>query len=75
MLWNPCILRGPQCQVRGENEYWLPHPYLLGAQKRAEVLCNACIARSPRRQAQGKNQKWLAHPCILKFPEEGGSAT
>ena len=33
VLRNPCILRGPQHQERGENQKWLPHPYLLGGPK------------------------------------------
>ena len=33
VLRNPCILRGPQRQERGENQKWLPHPYLLGGPK------------------------------------------
>ena len=28
VLHNPCILRGTNCQARGENQKWLPHPCL-----------------------------------------------
>ena len=42
-----------------ENQKWLPDPYLLGAQKTAEVLRNPCILGGPQRQARGENQKWL----------------
>ena len=30
LLCNPCILGDPQHQARGENQKWLPHPYLPG---------------------------------------------
>ena len=33
VLRNPCILGGPQHQAQGENQKWLPHPYLLGGPK------------------------------------------
>ena len=33
LLRNPCILGGPQRQARGDDQKWLPHPYLLGDPK------------------------------------------
>ena len=31
LLCNPCILRGPQCEARGQNQNWWHHPCLLGS--------------------------------------------
>ena len=60
--------RGRKCYVtptssgipnKGEqNHKWLPHPCLLGAQRRAEMLCHPCILGGAQRQARGENQKW-----------------
>ena len=37
LLRNPYILGGPQHQVRGQNQNWLPRPYLLGAPKEGGI--------------------------------------
>ena len=37
LLRNPCILGGPQHHAWGENQKWLPHPYLLGAPKEGGI--------------------------------------
>ena len=61
MLRHPCILRDPQ--QRGaksevvpnkgeENQKWLPHPYLLGAQRRAEMLRRPYILGDPQKGVQ-----------------------
>ena len=37
LLRNPCILGDPQCQARGENQKWLPHPCLLEAPNKGGI--------------------------------------
>ena len=34
---NPCILRDPQHQARGENQKWLPHPSRPGGPKGGRI--------------------------------------
>ena len=37
LLRNPCILGGPQRQVRGQNQKWLPCPCLLGGPEQGGI--------------------------------------
>ena len=75
-LRNPCILAGPQHQVRGTKSELATSPmHSQAAQKRAELLCNPCILGDPQRQARGELRNWLPHPCLLGGPKEGGIAT
>ena len=40
LLCNRCVLRGPQ--TSGQNQKWLPHPYLLGGPKQSKYGSPAC---------------------------------
>ena len=64
--------------IREQNLKWLPHPCLLRAQKRAEMLCHPCIPRDPQHtgtkyetsltpafSGAQKRAEMLHHPCIL----------
>ena len=79
MLHHTCILGDPQRQAReaklavvpnkGEqNQKCLPHPCLLGAQKRAEMLCRPCILGGPRTRVQ----KGPSSDERKKAPQSGG---
>ena len=46
----------PMLSSGGQNQKWLPHPGLLGAQKRVELLCKPCVRVGT--QQRGQNQKW-----------------
>ena len=67
MVRNPCILGGPRCHAQRENPKWLPHPCLLGAQKRAEVQRNPRILEgsdsiSPNRKKKGRKSVVATSP-------------
>ena len=54
MLGHLCIMRRSHNVQRWEhNQKWLPHPCLLGAQKRAEMLRHICIMRGPTTPSAG----------------------
>ena len=55
MLCHPCILGNPQQREAKQNQKWLPHPCLLGA----EVLRHPCILGGPQRQARGSKSSKL----------------
>ena len=58
----------------GQNQKWLPHPYLTGSR---QVSGNATAPLHSRGSPNkgGQNQKWLPHPCLLRGPKEGRNAT
>ena len=56
---SPLHSRGSPTPNAGRKSEGATSPCLLGAQKRAQVLCHPCILGGPQRQAQGQNQKWL----------------
>ena len=68
---TPAISRVPNAKRGEQNQNWLPHPYLLGGQKTAEMLPHPCTLRSPQRQARGaksrpkKRAEMLCNPGIL----------
>ena len=72
---TPTFSGVPNAKGGEQNQKWVPHPCLLGHQKRAEMLLHPCILRDPQCQARGANQKWLPHPCLLRGPREGGNDT
>ena len=85
MLCHPCILGDPHRQARGakseavpnkgeQNQKWLPHPCLLKAQKRAEMLRHPCILGDPQRQTRGAKSEVAASPLPSQDPKEGGNA-
>ena len=58
--------------TRGQNQKKLPHPCLLGGQKRVKLLSNPCVLGDP--QTRGHNQKCLPNPCLLGGPKRGQQA-
>ena len=59
-------------QERGQNQKLLPHPCLLKAQKRVELLRNPCILGGP--QQRGTQPDVATSPCLLGAPTEGATA-
>ena len=74
-LPSPGPKRGRDCYVtppflgspikRGQNQNWLPPPWLLGGPKEGGIAMQLCILGGPQHQAQQRNHKWLPHPCLL----------
>ena len=62
LLWNSCILGGPQ--QRGQHHKWLPHPSLLGGAQEGGIRCNCCILDGPQQRVT-----WQFH--TLVGPREG----
>ena len=72
VLCNPCIL--VSTQQRGQNQKWLPHPYLLEGPKEGGSAMPPLHSRGSPNKG-GQNHKWPPHPCLLRGPKAGGSAT
>ena len=72
MKHHPCNLGDPQTKG-GQNQNWLPHPYLTGGPKEGRnAMLNLHSQGSPSKGAQ--NQNWPPQPCLLRGPKKGGNA-
>ena len=76
MLRHPCILGGPQRQVRGAKSEVATSPLPSRGPKRGwKCYVTSTFSGVQKAKRKEQNQKWLPHPCLLGGPKEGGNAT
>ena len=72
LLRTPRILGGPQRQTRGQNQKWLPHPYLLGGPKEGGVAMHTVRCRgSPTKGTKSEAATSPLHSRGSPMPSAG----
>ena len=61
----------PNAKRREQNQKWLPHPYFVRGQERAEMLHHSCILGGPQHQARGAKSEVAASTLLSRRPKRG----
>ena len=70
-LCNRCISRGPQRQVWGENQIWVPHPCLLGGPKEGGVATQPLHSRGSPTPSAGRKSEMPTSRLRSRGPKRG----